>query len=62
MTFQPGDSLPLAEAMSTDNVAIVTTRYGGHIGFMEGILPTRYHLSDRVFAQYTKAVFQQEFN
>lgn len=56
--FQPGDSIPIEEASQTKNVAIVTTRYGGHIGFMEGWLPTRYHFSDRLFAQYAKGVFQ----
>lgn len=58
--FSPGDSLPLEEAAGSDSVAILTTKYGGHIGFMEGLLPTRYHFSDRVFEQYAKAVFQKE--
>ena len=54
--FQPGDSIPKGEAVRTENVAILTTRYGGHIGFMEGWFPTRYHYSDRLFAQFASEV------
>jgi len=55
--FQPGDSIPFESAASSSHVAILATQHGGHIGFMEGALPTRYHFSDRVFSQYLKAVF-----
>jgi len=55
--FQPGDSIPFESAASSSHVAILATQHGGHIGFMEGALPTRYHYSDRVFSQYLKAVF-----
>ena len=55
--FQPGEALPTEETSSNDYVAILTTEYGGHIGFMEGWLPTRYHYSDRVFSQFANAVF-----
>lgn len=56
--FSPGDSLPLNEAKHSDHVAILTTKYGGHIGFMEGLLPNRYVYSDRVFEQFARAVFK----
>ena len=56
--FSPGDSLPSEETKRSDFFAILTTKYGGHIGFMEGILPTRYHFSDRVFEQYASAIFK----
>lgn len=55
--FQPGDALPTEETSSNDYVAILKTQYGGHIGFMEGWAPTRYHFSDRVFSQFANAVF-----
>ena len=55
--FSPGDSLPLEEAKRSDHFAMLTTAYGGHIGFMEGLLPTRYHFSDRVYQQFANAVF-----
>jgi len=54
--FQPGDSLPTDGAARSSHVAILATKYGGHIGFMEGTLPTRYHYSDRLFSQYLKTV------
>jgi len=55
--FQPGDALPTDETSSNDYVAIMKTQYGGHIGFMEGWAPTRYHFSDRVFSQFANGVF-----
>ena len=58
LLLQPGDSIPVDEATQTENVSILTTSYGGHIGFMEGLFPTRYHFSDRLFDQFASAVFQ----
>jgi len=58
--FQPGDSIPRQGAENSTHVAILTTKYGGHIGFMEGTVPTRYFYSDRVFSQYLKAVFSNQ--
>jgi len=55
--FQPGASIPKEEAARSSHVAILATQYGGHIGFMEGSIPTRYHYSDRVFSEYLKVVF-----
>jgi len=57
--FSPGDSLPVDEAKRSDYFAMLTTSYGGHIGFMEGFWPTRYHFSDRIFEQFAKAVFEE---
>lgn len=56
--FQPGDSLPTEGAERSSHVAILATKYGGHIGFMEGALPTRYHYSDRVLSEYLKTVLE----
>lgn len=55
--FSPGESLPVDEAKRSDYFAFLTTKYGGHIGFMEGTFPTRFHFSDRVFEQYARSVF-----
>lgn len=54
--FQPRDSLPTDGATKSSHVAILATKYGGHIGFMEGAIPTRYHYSDRLLSQYLKTV------
>lgn len=57
--FSPGESLPTDEVKRSDFFAMLTTSYGGHIGFMEGLLPTRYHFSDRVFQQFASAIFSK---
>ena len=41
-------------------MAIMTTKYGGHIGFMEGTIPSRYFYSDRVFSQYLQAIINNQ--
>ena len=56
--FSPGESLPLDEAEKSDHVAILTTAYGGHIGFMEGAFPFKLHFSDRLFAQFVKGIIE----
>ena len=55
--FSPVESLPVDEAKRSDYFAFLTTKYGGHIGFMEGTFPTRFHFSDRVFEQFARSVF-----
>ena len=55
--FTPEDSLPLDEAKGSDHFAMITTKYGGHQAFMEGMVPSLYGFSDRVFEQYARAVF-----
>ena len=49
--------LPLDDAKASKCVMIVATSHGGHIGFLEGILPTGPGYMDRVFAEYTSAIF-----
>ena len=58
--FQPEYCIPSEEAKSSAFVAILRTKYGGHIGFMEGWLPTTRHFTDRVFAQYLRAVYSEQ--
>jgi len=58
--FQPGDSIPYIGAQNSSHMAIMTTKYGGHIGFMEGTIPSRYFYSDRVFSQYLQAIINNQ--
>eukprot|EP00092_Neocalanus_flemingeri_P015499 GFUD01016778.1.p1 GENE.GFUD01016778.1~~GFUD01016778.1.p1 ORF type:complete len:410 (-),score=78.78 GFUD01016778.1:78-1307(-) len=58
--FQPADSIPYQGAEKSTHVAILTTKYGGHIGFMEGSIPSGHFYSDRVFSQYLQAVFSNK--
>eukprot|EP00731_Ephydatia_muelleri_P009626 Em0005g212a len=55
--FVPEDSLPY-EAVENTMVTLVVTAYGGHIGFLEGILPTRQMLTDRVCKEFLLAMKQ----
>ena len=50
-------AIPAEEAEQNDNIAIVITSHGGHIGFMEGLFPRHEGYMDRLFSQYVKAVF-----
>lgn len=51
-------AIPVEEASKSKYVAIVITQYGGHIGFLEGILPVLHEeYICRLFTQYFKSVF-----
>ncbi|KAL0200124.1 hypothetical protein M9458_003311, partial [Cirrhinus mrigala] len=40
------------------NVALLITCHGGHIGFLEGLWPRQSTYMDRVFCQFTRAMFE----
>ena len=50
-------AIPVKEAEQHDNLAIVVTSHGGHIGFMEGLFPRHKTYMDRLYSQYIKAIF-----
>ncbi|XP_049814257.1 phospholipase ABHD3 [Schistocerca nitens] len=61
--FQPLDAIPVEAANNSKNVAMVITARGGHIGFLEGIMPayqTETQYMSRLFSQYFSAVFREE--
>ena len=43
-------------AMKSSHVALVVTSRGGHIGFMEGLFPSRAYYSDRLLTQLATSV------
>ncbi|KAJ8321650.1 hypothetical protein KUTeg_000121 [Tegillarca granosa] len=47
--FSPKHAVPLKEAEENDNIAIILTSRGGHIGFMEGLIPRHANYMDRNF-------------
>lgn len=49
-------ALPCEECNTLENVAMVVTSWGGHIGFMDGIIPRAPFLMERLFCQYASAV------
>lgn len=55
--FCPAVSLPVAAATKSDNVALVLTDFGGHIGFIEGVSPYGPNFADRLFRQLASNIF-----
>nr|CDS24821.1 abhydrolase domain containing 3 [Echinococcus granulosus] len=57
--FVPFHTLPM-EAVNASGcrVVLALTRHGGHIGFLDGFLPTGPSLLDRAVPQFVSAVFQ----
>ncbi len=51
-------ALPLDAVDQSDNVVMVLTRHGGHIGFLDGFMPTGPNFLDRAVKQYVCAVFE----
>ncbi|KAK9504847.1 hypothetical protein O3M35_009025 [Rhynocoris fuscipes] len=59
--FQPYDGIPVEEANKSENVAIVITARGGHIGFMEGVWPLHTdHYMFKLFAQFFESMLVRE--
>lgn len=56
--FAPFKALPHEEAAQSSHVAMVITSRGGHIGFMEGLLPAVPFFSERLFEQYLTSLIQ----
>ncbi|XP_016097089.1 phospholipase ABHD3-like, partial [Sinocyclocheilus grahami] len=56
--FSPNHAFPVEAVKQNPNVALLITCHGGHIGFLEGLWPRQSTYMDRVFRQFTKAVFE----
>ncbi|XP_063220007.1 phospholipase ABHD3 isoform X2 [Bacillus rossius redtenbacheri] len=61
--FQPIEAIPIEEANLSENVAIMVTARGGHIGFLEGFFPlySDQYIS-KVFSQFFRAVWEEKFD
>ena len=55
-------AIPFEAAEKSAMVTLVITAYGGHIGFLEGILPTRRMLTDRICKEFLCAMKQYRPN
>ncbi len=59
-SLQSNAAIPEDVAHSNPNLVLVTTRRGGHIGFMDGLIPTRKNLMDRVLMQFVTVIFESQ--
>ncbi|XP_055861386.1 phospholipase ABHD3-like isoform X4 [Biomphalaria glabrata] len=56
--FAPETSIPMKEAEENENIAIVKTACGGHIGFLEGTFPSDRSYMYRWFQQFVSGMFE----
>ncbi|KAK0068710.1 phospholipase ABHD3, partial [Biomphalaria pfeifferi] len=50
--------IPMKEAEENENIAIVKTACGGHIGFLEGTFPSDRSYMYRWFQQFVSGMFE----
>lgn len=54
--FTPVESIPLELLQRCPNIALVLTKYGGHVAFTEGMFPRGSGYMERVVLQYVQAL------
>lgn len=57
--FCPKYAIPEDAILHNCNIALVVTRRGGHIGFLEGLLPSPKTVVDKALVQFAVAVFEK---
>ena len=55
--FSPPEQIPAQRIKNCDNVALLLTHTGGHVGFLEGLLPVGRGYMDRVYKEFIKEAF-----
>lgn len=54
--FSPDCAIPFEQVKANPYTALVYTKYGGHIGFCEGLLPTGCNYTCRLMTDYLKII------
>ena len=57
--FSPKRAFPIEQIKANPFTALVHTKYGGHISFCEGLIPTGCNYVCRVLTDYLKSVLDQ---
>ena len=57
--FSPAEQIPMERIAKCDNVGLLLTHTGGHVGFLEGLLPYGRGYMDRVFKSFIKTAFEE---
>jgi len=58
--FSPGYSIPVDDINKTENLALVLTERGGHVGFIDTFFARGDCYMDRMFEQYVTAAFNNQ--
>ena len=56
--FSPAADQPIDEVEGSPNVALLLTKRGGHIGFMEGFLPLLPYFLENLLHQYLSSIIK----
>lgn len=54
--FSPESAFPIEQIKSNPYTALVRTKYGGHIAFCEGLLPTGCNYTCRLLTEFIQIV------
>lgn len=57
--FSPYEQIPVEKMKNCENVSLILTHTGGHVGFLEGVWPTGHGYLGRVYREYIQAVFEE---
>ena len=57
--FSPKRAFPLEKVKANPNTAMIITKYGGHISFCEGLVPTGCNYTCRILAEYLKHIINE---
>lgn len=52
-------AIPEDDVLNNNNIALIVTRRGGHIGFLEGLVPSPKTVMNKALTQFALAVFEK---